>query len=636
MWGSDVVAVRILLALALLSAPSLPAAAAELFVSPSGTPAGDGTRASPWDLATALAQPARVRAGDTVWLLSGTYARPGARIARGEGCVFTSRLSGLPGQPITLRGAPGADPVIDGGEPGGDGAVPALCILGDDAIYRDFRVTSLSLSGRHGRDDPFPIDVARPRGIAIRGARVKLIGLVVDNCSAGVVAEAQSAELELCGSAIFHHGWLGDLDAMTGQALPPTLSHGRGFGVAIESAAGAPIKQLSDNLLSGPFALNVITAGSSPAELGAIHLQGNLLVDGASRIGAGLGARGGDGLVENSLFYRANLEIGVSGQGVDRLDDLTVRGNLLGRSGISVASWKRVLVEDNTVVHGSGVGCAVVDRGGAGPSPSPSPSPSGSPSPSPGVTPTWAWASNHYFGDCRYGTSGSFGGAALSFAAWQRATASERGSTSAAELPADEVRLRVTGCDPDRALLAIYNWSQAPSVRVDAAPLRAAGWSAGDRIVVHSALDYLGDAPVVVFDGEALVIDMRPERHRLGLPYGWDGGPLRPTSFPEFGGFLLARQARVEPPDAGATPDPDSGALDQGSLADAGLTEQADAGSSLPDVRTAPDSGQAPEVPGLAGSGCQCDEGSGSRPLELVFPGLAVLLLLRRARRPRP
>src|SRR5262245_3500373 len=39
--------------------------------SPTGSPQGDGSVATPWDLATALLQPAAIKPGDTLWLHGG-------------------------------------------------------------------------------------------------------------------------------------------------------------------------------------------------------------------------------------------------------------------------------------------------------------------------------------------------------------------------------------------------------------------------------------------------------------------------------------------------------------------------------------------------------------------------------------
>src|SRR5262249_29737293 len=54
--------------LTLLLFVSRTASATDFFVSATGSPAGDGSKANPWDLQSAFNHPAAVRPGDTLWL----------------------------------------------------------------------------------------------------------------------------------------------------------------------------------------------------------------------------------------------------------------------------------------------------------------------------------------------------------------------------------------------------------------------------------------------------------------------------------------------------------------------------------------------------------------------------------------
>src|SRR5205807_374322 len=75
------------------------------YVSPSGSSAGDGTLARPWDLATALGRGGaggRIAPGDTIWLRGGTY----------RGAVVSS-VHGAPGAPVVVRQYRGERAVID-------------------------------------------------------------------------------------------------------------------------------------------------------------------------------------------------------------------------------------------------------------------------------------------------------------------------------------------------------------------------------------------------------------------------------------------------------------------------------------------------------------------------------------------
>src|SRR5687768_5628422 len=88
-------------------------------VAANGSPHGDGSANAPWDLATALNQPAAVQPGDTIWLHGGVY----------EG-RFNSRLSGTSEHPVVLRQAPGERATIDG----------SLNVGGEATIYWGFEV----------------------------------------------------------------------------------------------------------------------------------------------------------------------------------------------------------------------------------------------------------------------------------------------------------------------------------------------------------------------------------------------------------------------------------------------------------------------------------------------------------------
>ena len=80
--------------------------AGDLYVSPSGKPANEGTRESPWDLPSALGGAKKIKAGDTLFLLAGTYRRrPDAN--------YDVRLVGAKDQPIQVRPAAGSRAIID-------------------------------------------------------------------------------------------------------------------------------------------------------------------------------------------------------------------------------------------------------------------------------------------------------------------------------------------------------------------------------------------------------------------------------------------------------------------------------------------------------------------------------------------
>ena len=82
-------------------------AANNFFVSPTGTPNGDGSGSDPWDLGTGITNSRVIQPGDTLWLTQGTYGTGGS-----YSCSFT--VCGTPTNPVTLRQAPGQRAIIDG------------------------------------------------------------------------------------------------------------------------------------------------------------------------------------------------------------------------------------------------------------------------------------------------------------------------------------------------------------------------------------------------------------------------------------------------------------------------------------------------------------------------------------------
>jgi hypothetical protein len=74
------------------------APAADFYAAPDGKPAGVGSAAAPWDIATAFAPPAAVRPGDTVWLRGGVYTIR-------DTLALAEKNSGAAGAPVTYRAA---------------------------------------------------------------------------------------------------------------------------------------------------------------------------------------------------------------------------------------------------------------------------------------------------------------------------------------------------------------------------------------------------------------------------------------------------------------------------------------------------------------------------------------------------
>jgi len=209
---------------AVVTALSLSATAADYHVTTDGTPQGDGSEGSPWDLATALAQPSAVAPGDTIWLHDGTY----------EGS-FVGDLDGAEGDPIVVRSAPGEWARIDGAT----STETTFEFGGSHAWYWGFEITNTEPDRWGGR----------PEGVRVLGPELKLINLVIhDLGNNGFWNPAEN--LEVYGCLIYHNGY-DDTD------------RGHGHGVYTQNSTGT--KVFEDNVIFGgySFGIHAYTEGGS-------------------------------------------------------------------------------------------------------------------------------------------------------------------------------------------------------------------------------------------------------------------------------------------------------------------------------------------------------------------------------------
>src|SRR5262249_47184213 len=121
-------ALRLLVLLGVGLSISFSAAATEYYVAPNGSPSGNGSMGSPWDLHTVLGYSSPVHPGDPVWLRGGTYAG-----------TFTSHINGTASSPIVVRQYPGERAIIDGGSIGG---TAMLTVGGSYTWYWGFEIMS--------------------------------------------------------------------------------------------------------------------------------------------------------------------------------------------------------------------------------------------------------------------------------------------------------------------------------------------------------------------------------------------------------------------------------------------------------------------------------------------------------------
>lgn len=185
-------------------------------VSPGGTPEGDGSEASPWDLATALAHPAGVDPGAIVYLHEGVY----------EG-GFMGELVGTREAKITVRSYPGEWAVIDGATAQDN----ALAVWGSHTVYRDFEITNTDPERFGGRS----------QGIYVYGAEVEIVNLVIHDGGGNGFWDS-AVDAVMYGNLIYHNGY-DDEDRPHGHAIYTQNSEGT--------------KEIAENILFGNYSFGI-------------------------------------------------------------------------------------------------------------------------------------------------------------------------------------------------------------------------------------------------------------------------------------------------------------------------------------------------------------------------------------------
>jgi len=303
-----------LLSLAAVPVLCAAAAAAEFYVAVNGRPSAEGSLSNPWDLATALAHPAAVKPGDTIWLRGGTY--------RG---AFTSTLTGTASAPIKVRQYPGERATIDGGK-------DILHTAGAYTHYMNFEIMDSDPNRVSAFPGSSPPDISRGHGIRPFGEPIpngiKYINLVVHDTGGGISSFGEAAGLEIYGCLIYYVGWQGP-------------DRGHGHGIYSQNQIGT--LNIKDNIIFSAFSHGIHNyGGSEDTYLDNIHMEGNVcfnngilpwgLPNGLARnllIGGGRKAQN-PRLINNAMYYPSglggeNMNIGY-GEGVN---NAIVTGNYI-------------------------------------------------------------------------------------------------------------------------------------------------------------------------------------------------------------------------------------------------------------------------------------------------------------------
>ncbi len=465
---------------------------AEFYVSPYGSAYGDGSRAKPWDLQTALNHPTNVRPGDTIWLLGGIY--------KGN---YKSKLLGTLSAPIKVRQAQGERAVLDS-----QGLTNSAILMiegGGYTWYQDFEVANSNPLRVNTTTGSNPVD-ARDHCINIRSPYTKVINVVVHDGAGGIGTNYLASNSEVYGALIYNNGWV-SLDRM------------HGHGMYLQNQTGTQL--FENNIILQNFGLGTQAYGSSAAHLNNFTFESNVIQDQF--------LVGGEGpanniTFSNNLAFRSSPQFGSSSP---NNANLTIVGNYLP-FGCEIKMWKGAVISGNIF---SNDGTGINDLGIIT-----------------GTTTTLA----DYLIDKNTHVEGGFypygvgytrqpsGSKGYDLTGWRGLGFDLNGSvaTTGKRRPTGVVSfLRPNKYDQNRSTLTIYNWDALPSVQVS---LASAGFSLGDEYEIVNAYDYYGRTIKGIYSGSTINVPMTG--WDVAKPIGYDQ-LLAPSPFPTFGVFIIRRQA---------------------------------------------------------------------------------------------
>jgi hypothetical protein len=463
--------------------PSGPPPHGGYYVAPTGSPTGDGSVTRPWNLATALAHPAAVQPGDTIWLRGGVY-KTGA---------LTTRLTGTPVAPIIVRQYPGERATIDG---------YFTYYSGGYAWFWGFEITNTNLA------DP------GNSGFEIKVPGVKLINLIIHDASwNGIGTWVEAPDNEVYGCLLYNNGRIG--------TAPGRHAH----GIYIQNSTG--YKRIHDNILFNGWAHNIHAYGET-APLNNLDFEGNVSFNAGSYTGYG----GREYLVGGSVPVQ-NLRF-VSNYGYNNRDNWSMAEAQFGFSDdvvntnpvitdnyiygfVRFTYWQRVVFQRNTLLTLAGNPTQDAVFMGV---------------PTLADLANFNWNHNTYRWNWVGGTGQPFqlevqtpsSKTYYDFSGWKTATGLDAASSSSQAAPTGQhIVLRPNRYEAKRAHIVVFNWSGAATANADLSSVLAPG----DYFEIREVQNFYGPPAVTgTYAGGSVALPMAEVTAPL---------PLGATDFAAFG-----------------------------------------------------------------------------------------------------
>ncbi len=438
----------------------------EFYASPRGSPLGDGSRTKPWDLQTALSQPAPVTPGSTIWLRGGRYT---GGTHRGG---FLSKLTGTADAPIVVRQFPGERSIVTN----------SLDATGSYTWFWGFDVTSARQAAT-GTDYEYLVSVRA-------GVGNRFINLVIrDGPNTGVASftplYTTATQTTIYGCLIYNNGTHFNLD----------------HGLYLQNDVATGTVTVTDNIVfnNEAFGLHVYSAPAD-GRLSGFNIEGNVLFGNGSistpvnrnnEILIGGTAAANDIVVRNNYTYREGAsgfspykvaaEIGYT-DGSNANGDVVLENNYFV-GGFYINRWSSATVRGN-LVYDYGGPMVLTDSSVSG----------------------QTWSDNRFYGVSTRSNWQHAPNSPADFATWQAQTGVPRpGRYAGSGPPPNLVVVRPNQYEAGRANMVVYNWQQHATVSVDLSTVL----NVGDRYVVRNVQDFDG-TPVAsgTYEGGSIQLPM--------------------------------------------------------------------------------------------------------------------------------